>query len=72
MKILIVDDEPKLVELLSGHFTHHGHTVRGTGSGEEALGLIQEDPPEVILLDLSLKGKLTGKDVLAHAKHVAP
>lgn len=72
MKLLIVDDEPKLVELLSGHFTHRGHAVRGTGSGEEALGLIQGDPPELILLDLSLKGKLTGKDILAQAKRLAP
>lgn len=72
MKLLIVEDEAKIRALLSSYFEGHGHEVLTTESGEEALTLLQEHQPALVLLDLSLKGKLTGKDVLKEAAQRAP
>ena len=72
MKLLIVEDEAKIRALLSSYFEGHGHEVLTTESGEEALTLIQQHQPALILLDLSLKGKLTGKDVLREAPQRMP
>ncbi len=72
MKLLIVEDEPKIRALLSSYFEGHGHEVFTTESGEEAITLIQQHEPALILLDLSLKGKLTGRDVLREAMQRVP
>lgn len=72
MKLLIVEDEPKIRALLSSYFEGHGHEVLTTENGEEALALIQQHQPALILLDLSLKGKLTGRDVLREAMQRVP
>jgi len=72
MKLLIVEDEAKIRALLSAYFEGHGHQVLTTESGEEALTLLQQHQPTLVLLDLSLKGKLTGKDVLREAPQRAP
>ena len=72
MKLLIVEDEAKIRALLSSYFEGHGHEVLTTESGEEALTLLQQHQPDLVLPDLSLKGKLTGKDVLKEAPQRAP
>ncbi|OGW91690.1 MAG: hypothetical protein A3D28_05055 [Omnitrophica bacterium RIFCSPHIGHO2_02_FULL_63_14] len=72
MKLLIVEDEPKIRALLSSYFEGHGHEVLTTESGEEALTLLQQHKPALILLDLSLKGKLTGRDVLRETMQRVP
>ncbi len=50
-KILIVDDEPILTELLSSHLQDHGYTVYTAGSSEEALAKLNTKP-DLILLDI--------------------
>ena len=72
MTLLIVEDEAKIRALLASYFEGHGHEVLTTESGEEALTLLQQHQPDLVLLDLSLKGKLTGKDVLKEAPQRAP
>ena len=72
MKLLIIEDEAKIRSLLASYFEGHGHEVLTTESGEEALTLIEQHKPTLILLDLSLKGKLTGKDVLKETPQRAP
>ena len=72
MKLLIVEDEAKIRALLASYFEGHGHEVLTTESGEEALTFLQQHQPALILLDLSLKGKLTGRDVLKEATQRAP
>lgn len=72
MKILIVDDEPKIVRLLGGHFEIKGHKVVGAGEGQEAITLAQQHQPALALVDLKLKGKLSGLDVLNELKRLLP
>jgi two-component system phosphate regulon response regulator PhoB len=54
--ILVVDDEPDLLELVHYTLTRAGHLVYCVKSGEEALMQVQSCPPDLIVLDLMLPG----------------
>ncbi len=54
-KILIVDDEPILTELLSTHLRDHGYTVSVANSSDEALTKLNTKP-NLILLDINMPG----------------
>ncbi len=60
--VLLVEDDPALVELLSWHFKNADFDVTATGNGEEALLLAAESPPDVVLLDWMIGG-LSGIEV---------
>ncbi len=49
--ILIVEDDMALSELLEWHFKSEGYHVRTTGDGEEALVMVREALPDVVVLD---------------------
>src|SRR6266852_4592144 len=68
MKLLIVDDELDLCCLLREHFEEHfdGAVFTATTPGE-ALRLLEELQPEGMLLDINLRSRLNGFDVLARA-----
>ena len=53
-KILIVDDDPDCVELLSIHMMRRGHVVVGAKDGPEALERASWERPDLILLDLRM------------------
>src|SRR6476619_8269018 len=55
-KILIVDDEPTIVELLEEHLRSEGYETNHAYSGEEALQLLDSDVPDLVILDLMLPG----------------
>ncbi|MDO8803946.1 MAG: response regulator [Elusimicrobiota bacterium] len=52
--ILIVDDTPANLELLSGMLKGRGYKVRAAISGKLALQAAQNDPPDLILLDINM------------------
>jgi CheY-like chemotaxis protein len=52
--ILLVEDNLHNRRIFSGVLTHHGYRVREAKTGNEALQLAREDPPALILMDLSL------------------
>ena len=62
-KLLIVDDDRDIVELLHKKLVQEGYEVVVAFDGEEALLKVKEDNPDVILLDLMLP-KLNGFEVL--------
>lgn len=55
-KILVVDDEPDLVELVSYNLKKQGFTVTSAADGEEALQVIKKTAFDLVLLDLMLPG----------------
>ena len=55
-KILIVEDEQDIVELLTYNLEQEGYTTSFCASGEEALSLAGQNPPDLILLDIMLPG----------------
>lgn len=62
-KILIVEDEKALNEVLKERFENEGFDVRVAQDGAEGLLLALEKPPDVILLDIVLP-KVGGLDML--------
>ncbi|MGD9007120.1 MAG: response regulator, partial [Desulfobacteraceae bacterium] len=54
--IVIVDDMPDNLRLLTDILTNHGYKVRPAPSGARALATIHKEPPELILLDIMMPG----------------
>ena len=55
-KLLLVEDDPALAELLEFRFAGEGYAVRSTGDGDEALLLAAEDAPDLVILDWMIEG----------------
>lgn len=55
--VLIVEDEPKLAELLRDYLQHAGYEASVLGSGPPVATWVREHDPDLILLDLMLPGK---------------
>ncbi len=67
--ILIVDDEEGIRESLSGIFEDEGYEVVTAASGEEALDIIKEHMPYILLLDVWLPG-MDGLETLSKVKEI--
>ncbi|MBI2305628.1 MAG: response regulator transcription factor [Chloroflexi bacterium] len=53
-KILVVDDEPKIRELVRVYLEKDGYQVVGVGDGREALAAFKREKPQLVVLDLML------------------
>ncbi len=62
-KILLVDDNPQNIELLSLRLTAAGHLTLEAKDGEEALNMVASDRPELMILDLQMP-RVDGLQVL--------
>jgi two-component system nitrogen regulation response regulator NtrX len=69
--VLIVDDEEGIRETLSGIFQDEGYDVITAGSGEEALKILKEQSPDLVLLDVWLSG-IDGIETLQEIKKTNP
>jgi DNA-binding response OmpR family regulator len=61
-KILVVDDEPNIREVVGLYLRQDGHVVVSAADGDEALRLHQQTRPDLVVLDLMLPG-LSGLEV---------
>jgi len=61
-RILVVDDEPKIVRLVRDYLEHAGFAVSVARDGREALMRARTDPPDLVVLDLGLPN-VDGLDV---------
>src|SRR5690625_5972974 len=57
--VLVVDDEPNIVELLTVSLKFQGFNVRSANSGTEALRIAREINPEAYILDVMIDRKST-------------
>ncbi len=55
-KLLIVEDDTALAELLEYRFEKEGYEVHHTADGEEALFMAAEDVPDLVILDWMIEG----------------
>ena len=62
-RVLVVDDEPVVRDVLTRYLTHEGFEVDAAADGHAALTAIEAQPPNVIVLDLMLP-KLSGLELL--------
>ena len=69
--VMVVDDEPSVVEVFQEFLTVQGYALTLASSGEEAVRKLPEVRPDIILTDLNLPG-LSGLEVMRAAKSVDP
>ncbi|MFP5297388.1 MAG: response regulator transcription factor [Actinomycetota bacterium] len=62
-RILIVDDSPEMRHVLSALLMDHGLTIQVVGDGESALSIVEQQPPDLLVLDLIMP-KMDGYTVL--------
>jgi CheY-like chemotaxis protein len=70
-RILLVDDEPNIRLLYATVLSECGHTVREASSGSEALRRLEEEPVDLIVLDIRL-GRENGLELLQEIAHRHP
>lgn len=68
-RILVVDDQDTIRHFITRALEDEGHIVTPAPSGERALDLFEEDPPEAVILDLKLPG-INGLEVLRRIKEI--
>lgn len=65
--ILVVDDEPPIVRLVKTKLQLDGFAVVTAGRGEEALPIVENDRPDLVILDLMMPG-MDGFETLRHIR----
>lgn len=70
-RILLVDDEPEIRRLLARHLTRLGHTVWEAGDGEEAIMLVTQEIPDVVVTDMAMP-RLDGLELLERLRDRDP
>ncbi len=70
-KILVVDDEPSVLEFLAEAISRAGYQVFAARTGHEALRMFHAEHPELIIADLDMPG-MTGLEVIEAVRAVAP
>jgi DNA-binding response OmpR family regulator len=55
-RIVVIEDEPSIREVVSLYLRRAGYQVSGVGDGQEALGLLSSYTPDLVVLDLMLPG----------------
>lgn len=61
--ILVVDDEPQIVEIVGDYLRQAGYRVLTARDGQTALTLSRHERPDLIVLDLMMPGGMDGLDV---------
>jgi DNA-binding response OmpR family regulator len=70
-RVLVVDDEPKIVEVVGDYLRSAGFAVTTAADGERAVALARARPPDLVVLDLGLPG-LDGLDVARALRGTSP
>jgi two-component system alkaline phosphatase synthesis response regulator PhoP len=66
--ILVVEDEPHIVEVVQDYLKQAGYRVLTARDGQTALTLARHERPDLIVLDLMLPGGMDGLDVCRHLR----
>ncbi|WP_420451641.1 response regulator transcription factor [Ilumatobacter sp.] len=66
-KVLVVDDEPTVREVVAGYLRRDGHEVAEAADGTTALALLESEPPDLVVLDMMLPG-VNGLDILRRVR----
>lgn len=70
-KIMIVDDQAGIRLLLQEVFKKEGYRILTAGSGDQALKILEEEDPQLVLLDMKIP-KMSGLEILHHMMQMKP
>ena len=62
-QVLLIEDEPNIIEAISFILSRDGWTVKTHSNGADAVELVKQRQPDVLILDVMLPGK-SGYDIL--------
>ncbi|MBI3584071.1 MAG: response regulator [Nitrospinae bacterium] len=69
IRILVVDDEPEAGNVLKRYLTKKGYQVFTALSGEDAVNIVKEERPHIVLLDIRMPG-MGGIEALKKIKEI--
>lgn len=72
ISLLLVDDEPDLLDFLSKRLNRRGFIVRTASNGRQALAAIGTSPPDVVILDMLMPGGMDGLATLREIRRLFP
>jgi DNA-binding response OmpR family regulator len=70
-RILVVDDEESIRDMLSDYFTERGYEVHTAEDGQQALAVVERQRPHLVLLDIQMPGQ-DGVETLRLLRELAP
>ena len=70
-RVLVVDDDPQVIETLRDFLDHLGYEASAAASGEEAIAAMTTVRPQVVLLDLLMPG-ISGLEALTYFREHHP
>jgi CheY-like chemotaxis protein len=70
-RVLLIEDEPELLDTLAYLLESEGYAVSQAVDGEQALALAREIAPDLVLCDFNLPGR-SGADVVARVRELRP
>jgi len=71
-RILVIDDDPAVVDILATHLREEGYGVLGALTSDEGLKLAILSRPDLVLLDILLAGEMNGIEVLRRIRAINP
>ncbi|ADU61154.1 MAG: response regulator [Pseudodesulfovibrio sp.] len=72
ISVLLVDDEPDLLDFLSKRLNRRGFIVQTASNGRQALAAIGVLPPDVVILDMLMPGGMDGLATLREIRRLFP
>jgi CheY-like chemotaxis protein len=63
MRILVVEDQDSIRRMIEALVAARGYDVRAASSGAKALDMVSVEPPDLVLLDLTMPGQFDGFEV---------
>ena len=70
-RLLIVEDDQAQRELLAGFFRELGADVLEAGDGAEALGMLEQQAPDVVVTDMRMPG-IDGAELMRRVRELNP
>ena len=71
LRVAVVEDQPLFRDLLVSSLVGFGHQAVGLPNGQQIDALFQSDPPDILILDVSLGCEETGLDIATRVRHVS-
>ncbi len=62
-RVLVVDDDPDFVEITRTVLQAHGYEIASASSGQQALEMMRQERPDLVILDVMMRGATEGYDV---------
>lgn len=71
INILVADDDPVVIDVISAHLQNQGYTMTSAGNGLEAWKMIEDKNPDIVITDLNMP-QMGGEELVKKIKQKSP